>query len=57
MKYKALVSFSGIISMAMDEVREIPDKSLVKDLMRAGYIIELKPDRKPRKRREKVNEN
>lgn len=42
MVYKALVSFSGKISMAMGEVRVITDKSIVNDLLKAGYIEELK---------------
>lgn len=41
-KYKALVSFSGAISMAMGEIREISDKSIVTDLLNNNYIIELK---------------
>ena len=41
MQYKALVSFSGKVSMAMGEVREISDQSLADDLLRAGYIIPL----------------
>lgn len=36
--YRALVSFCGQISMAEGEVRDIPDPSLVKDLLKAGYI-------------------
>ena len=36
--YRALTSFSGIISMAQGEVREISDSALVKDLLDAGYI-------------------
>lgn len=47
MTYRALVSFSGLISMAMGEVREITDKSIVKDLLKAGYIEEMKPENKP----------
>ena len=43
MQYKAIVSFSGKISMAMGQVREISDESLANDLLRAGYIIEAKP--------------
>lgn len=42
MEYRALVSFSGIISMAMGEIREIDDEPIAKDLLRAGYIEELK---------------
>lgn len=38
MKYKALVSFSGVISMAEGEVREIEDPAIVNDLLKAGYI-------------------
>ena len=41
MQYKALVSFSGKVSMAMGEVREISDQSLVDDLLKAGYILPL----------------
>ena len=40
--YRALVSFSGVISMAQNEVREITDKNLIKDLKKAGYIEEVK---------------
>ena len=44
--YKALVSFSGIISMAKNEVREIKDKEIINDLLKAGYIEEVKPTKK-----------
>ena len=40
--YRALVSFSGVISMAKDEVREITNKDTVKDLIKAGYIEVVK---------------
>ena len=39
MKYKALNSFSGAISMTKDEIRELTDQSLIIDLTRAGHII------------------
>lgn len=42
MRYMALTSFSGVISMSMGEVREISDKAIVRDLLKAGYIQELK---------------
>lgn len=42
MRYMALTSFSGLISMSMGEVREISDKAIVRDLLKAGYIQELK---------------
>lgn len=42
MKYRALISFSGLLSMSLGDVREISDKYVVKDLLKAGYIEELK---------------
>lgn len=61
MQYKALVSFSGVISMAMGEVREISDLAIVDDLVGAGYIMPMQADEKaeekPKKRRKKANEN
>lgn len=41
--YKALVSFSGVISMAAGDVREIADPAIAADLTRAGYVREMKP--------------
>lgn len=41
--YKALKSFSGLISMSEGEVREIADKKVAKDLLRCNYIEET-PD-------------
>lgn len=43
--HKALKSFSGIISMYEGETREIDNAELVADLLRAGYIVEVKPKR------------
>lgn len=45
MKYKALISFSGKVSMAMDEVKEILDQSIAKDLVKAGYVIPLESEK------------
>ena len=42
--YRALISFSGLISMAEGEIREIADEAMVKDLLNAGYIEEVTPD-------------
>ena len=64
-QYKAIVSFSGKISMAKGKVREISDQSLADDLLKAGYIIPFEADRevshkeeKPKtKRKGKANEN
>lgn len=43
--HKALKSFSGIISMHEGETREIEDADVVADLLKAGYISEVKPKR------------
>lgn len=43
--YKALKSFSGAISMHGGETREIDNAELVADLLKAGYIEEVKPKR------------
>lgn len=46
MKVKALVSFAGQVTMAPGEVRDIKDKAVVKDLLRAGYVEEAKSGKK-----------
>ena len=51
MKYKALVSFAGAISMAKGEIREISDSPTVDDLLSAKYIepVEEKKNRTVKK--------
>lgn len=44
--FKALVTFTGKVTMAMGEVREISDPSIVKDLLQAGYIEEVREEKK-----------
>ena len=39
---KALTSFSGIVSMCEGDTREIDDAAVVADLLRAGYVEEVK---------------
>ena len=39
--YKAKVSFSGIVSMAAGEVKELTPE-IAKDLLKAGYVEEVK---------------
>ena len=43
MKYEAIESFSGIISMAKGEIRDIPNEALTKDLMKAKLIKKYTP--------------
>lgn len=40
MKYKALTTFSGAVSMVAGEVRELTDKAVIDDLLHAGYIAQ-----------------
>ena len=42
-------SFSGTISMCEGETREIKDADLVADLLRAGYVEEVKPKGRTKK--------
>lgn len=42
MKYRALVSFTGTISMATGGVREISDSALANNLIKCGYVEEVK---------------
>lgn len=49
MAYRALRSFSGLVSMVKNEVREIKDEEIVKDLLRAGYIEDLSEKQKAAK--------
>ena len=45
MKYKALVGFSGKVTMRKGEIKEIKNKEIVVDLIKAGYI---EPIEKPK---------
>ena len=45
MKIKALVSFSGAISMAKGQVMEYDDKVILQDLLQAKYIEEVKTEK------------
>ena len=41
-EYIALVSFSGQVSMCRGSKKKISDKNIIKDLLKAGYIEEVK---------------
>lgn len=45
MKYKALKSFSGLVSMAKGDVKEIKDNYIIFDLLQAKYIKEVKEEK------------
>ncbi|WP_157888529.1 hypothetical protein [Cytobacillus oceanisediminis] len=42
LKVKALVSFSGIVTMVKGEEKEITNKEVYGDLLRAKYVEEVK---------------
>ena len=44
--YKAKVNFSGVVSMNVGDIKDIPDVNIAKDLIKAGYIEEVKPAEK-----------
>lgn len=46
--YKATKSFGGIIRMKKGDVKEIKDEEIAKDLLNAGYVIELADESKPK---------
>jgi hypothetical protein len=45
--YKALISFTGAVSMQKGEVKAIADEAIAKDLVRCGYVeaLEKKEDK------------
>lgn len=49
MLYKALISFSGLLSMSEGEVKEILNQEIIDDLLGAKYIEPVvdKKDNKP----------
>lgn len=54
MVYRAMTSFSGLISMAMGEEREIPDSPILRDLLKVGYIEAVEPEEEKPKRKRKT---
>ena len=42
MLVKAKKSFAGLVTMGAGDTREITDEAIVKDLLGAGYIEEVK---------------
>ena len=47
MQYKVLVGFSGAISAPANAVITITDEVMVKDLLKAGYIVPVKDSEEP----------
>lgn len=55
MRYKATVSFTGVVSMAVGEVKEIASP-VAENLVKVGYIIPLDKAEKAEKPVEEVKE-
>lgn len=55
MIYKAKISFGGIISMVEGQTAEIADPAIAKDLLKAGYIVEVKSAEKRKTAKAKEN--
>lgn len=47
MKVKAIKGFSGTISMYVGEVREVARSATIDELIRIGYLEEVKESAKP----------
>lgn len=43
--HKALVSFAGVVSASAGQVINIDDKAIAADLLRAGYVEQVKKTR------------
>lgn len=50
MKVKALISFSGLIAMTKNEIRDIENKEIYSDLIKAGYVEQIKEQKSSRKK-------
>lgn len=57
MKIRALVSFSGALTMAKDEVRDYDNEIVLSDLMNAGYVEEIKTTPKRSVKNESKRDN
>lgn len=51
MKVKALISFAGAFTMAKGEIKECSDKTILQDLLQAGYVekVQVAPKRSVKK--------
>lgn len=57
MRVKALKTFVGLVSMVIGEERDIREKYILDDLLRAGYIVPVKPTKKRGKKNESEPDN
>ena len=53
---KAKKSFAGVVSMSAGQVKDLPDESIVKDLLRVGYIEKVSPTKEVKEPAEQKTE-
>lgn len=46
MKVKATVSFSGTVTMAKDDIKDIKEGPVLNDLLKAGYVEKVEKETK-----------
>ena len=46
MKVKATVSFSGTVTMAKDDIKDIKEGPVLNDLLKAVYVVKTEKDTK-----------
>lgn len=49
MMYRALTTFGGVVSMRKGQEKAIADKAVADDLVRAGYVEQIKEEKKSKK--------
>lgn len=54
MLIKAKVSFAGVVSMGIGEIRDVLNEEVVHDLLKAGYAEEVKPAAKAKTKTKKA---
>lgn len=57
MKIRALVSFSGVLSMGKGQETEYDNEVVLQDLLQAGYIEEIETPQKGAKKNENKRNN
>lgn len=55
MRVKATVSFAGIVSMRKGEERDLKDRRILDDLIRAGYVESIENPEPPKEAKKKTS--
>ena len=46
MRVRAKCSFAGEVSMALNEIRDVPEGDVLDDLIRCGYVVPEEAEKK-----------